>query len=142
MKLPTYTIRNAAILGNAIQFAQATWEAMSQSKHPLVIEFKPESTKRNLQQNKYYWAVLRQIEEQAWIEGRQYSSEVWHEAAKRKFIGVVDLPGGGGMAMSSADLSTSEFAEFVTKVEVWAQMEFGVSLVDMAEPPARFGGAA
>ena len=132
MKLPTYTIRNAAILGNAIQFAQATWEAMSQTKHPLVIEFKPESTKRNLQQNKYYWAILRQIEEQAWIEGRQYSSEVWHEAAKRKFIGIVDLPGGGGMAMSSADLSTQEFAEYVTRVICWANTELGVTFVEEA----------
>jgi hypothetical protein len=137
-----YVVRSLAILERAVTFARLNWEAMSQTKHPLVIEFKPESTKRNLQQNKLYWAILRQIEEQCWVEGKQYSSEVWHEASKRRFIGCVDLPGGGGMAMSSADLSTAEFAEYVTRVEVWAQTELGVSLVDMAEPPARYGGQA
>ena len=142
MKLPTYTIRNAAILGNAIQFAQATWEAMSQTKHPLVIEFKPESTKRSIQALKYHWAVLRQIEEQAWLEGKQYSAEIWNEYAKRKFIGCIDLPGGGAMGMSSENFTTEEYAEYTTKLEVWAQQELGVCLVDMAEPPARYRGVA
>ena len=132
-----YVIRTAAILERAIQFARNNWEAMSQTKHLLTVEFKPESTKRNLQQNKYYWAVLRQIEDQAWIEGRQYSSEVWHEAAKRRFIGCIDLPTGGTMAMSSTGLSTAEFAEYVTRVEVWAQQELGVCLTDPAMPTGR-----
>lgn len=137
-----YVIRSLPILERAIQFARLNWEAMGQTKHPLVIEFKPEKTKRNLQQNRYYWAMLRQIEEQAWIEGRQYSSEIWHEAAKRRFIGLVDLPGGGSMALSSAELSTAEFAEYVTRVEVWAQQELGVNLLDMAEEPMGYRRSA
>ena len=132
-----YVIRSSAILERAIQFARNNWEAMSRTKHPLVIEFKPESQKRSVQANRYYWQVLNQISEQAWIEGRQYSAEVWHEAAKRRFIGCMDLPGGGTMALSSADLNVQEFAEYVTKVEAWAQTELGVCLVDLTEPYGR-----
>ena len=129
-----FIIRSESILERAITFARNNWAAMSKGKHPLVIEFYPEAAKRNIQQNRYYWQILHQIEAQAWVEGRQYSAEVWHECAKRRFIGYTDLPGGGMMAQSTTDLSTKEFAEYVQKVEAWAQVELGVCLLDMETP--------
>jgi len=131
--MKTFILREPRHMEALMAFLAGNWLAMSRTKHPLVVECKPESTKRSTLQNKYYWAVLHQIEEQAWIEGRQYSSEVWHEAAKRRFIGLVDLPGGGTMAQSTTTLSTKEFLDYVTKVEAWAQQELGVSLMDMTE---------
>lgn len=43
---------------------------------------------RSLQQNAFYWAVvLREISEQARIEGVQWSADAWHQYAKRTYLG-------------------------------------------------------
>lgn len=119
-------------------FISQNWRSMADSNKPMVCELKEEKAKRSNDQNKHYWkAVLQQIEEQAWVEGRQYSAEVWHECAKRRFLGLVDLPGGGHMAISTTTLSTKEFAEYVQRVESWAAMELGVSFVENIEPIGR-----
>lgn len=127
-----FILREKRNLDAFLAFLVGNWEAMSSTKHPMQIECKPESSKRNLQQNRYYWQMLHQIESDAWVEGRQYAAETWHELAKRKFIGCLDMPGGGLMAMSTTDLSTKEFAEYVTKVEAWAASELGVQFVEAA----------
>lgn len=132
--MKTFVIRDATILERAIAFARANWQAMAGTKTPLVIEFKPESKKRSTQANRYYWQILHQIETDAWVEGRQYSADIWHELAKRKFIGCADMPGGGLMALSTTELSTSEFAEYVQKVECWAASELGITFIDNTQP--------
>ena len=107
------------------------WKAASDAGMPWVVQIGPEKAKRSHEANKYYFgAVINQISDKAWVEGKQYSSEVWHEIAKRRFIGLVDLPGGGTMAMSSANLSTSEFDEFVKLVEAWAATDLGVVFME------------
>ena len=43
---------------------------------------------RTLQQNRYYWGVvLREISEQAQIEGQRWTVDAWHELFKRQFLG-------------------------------------------------------
>ena len=54
---------------------------------PLEVVIREEKRKRSLDQNRLYWAgPLRDIAEQAWVQGRQYSSEVWNEYFKREFL--------------------------------------------------------
>ena len=133
----TFVLRERRHLENLLVFVAGNWEAMACTKHPMQVDIHPEATKRSLRQNRRYWAVLNQISEQAWIEGRQYSSECWHEAAKRKFIGCIDLPGGGMVAMSTTDLTTKDFAEYCAQVEAWAQTELGCELTEDIEPMGR-----
>ena len=76
--------------------------------------------KRTASQNARYWAIIRYISDTAILDGRQYGVAEWHEYLKRQFLGVLDLPGGGSVAMSSADLTVEAFGEYKTKVEVWA----------------------
>ena len=59
--------------------------------------------KRTSKQNRRYWGrgVLAQIAEQATVNGRLYSAEVWHELMKKKFIGLVELPDGSVIGKSS-----------------------------------------
>ena len=132
-----FILRERRNLDALMAFLAGNWEAMSKTKHPMQVDIQPESTKRSLQQNKRYWAVLNQISDQACIEGRQYSSGCWHEAAKRRFIGCIDLPGGGMVAMSTTDLTTKEFAEYCTRVEAWAQTELACELTEDIEPMGR-----
>ena len=90
--------------------------------------------KRTAAQNRRYWGngVLAQIAAQATVNGKLYAPETWHELAKRKFIGVVELPDGSVVGMSSTGLSTAEFSAFCDQVEAWAASELGVTFYDLA----------
>lgn len=89
--------------------------------------------KRTSKQNRRYWGngVLKQIAEQATVNGRLFSAETWHEQFKRMFIGVVELPNGEVVGMSSTDLDTAQFCEFSDKVEAYAATELGVTFYDL-----------
>jgi len=91
--------------------------------------------KRTTPQNRRYWGrgVLAQIAEQATVNGRLYPAEIWHELAKRKFIGVIELPNGEVIGKSSTDLNTTEFSEFCSQVEAWAASELGVTFYDLED---------
>lgn len=77
-------------------------------------------SKRSQSQNKRYWAMLREIAYCVWLDGKQYSDVVWHEYFARKFIGCIDLPGGGQSSISTTTLSVSEFGDYMTQIEQWA----------------------
>ena len=81
--------------------------------------------KRTIPQNRRYWGkgVLSQIAQQATVNGRLFSAETWHELAKRKFIGVIELPNGEVVGQSSTELTTDEFSRFCDQVEAWAATE-------------------
>ncbi len=128
--LKLFTLRERQHLTNLVRFLEANWEAMAKAGKCMCIECKEEKAKRSNEQNKLYWVLLHQIEDQAWIEGRQYSAEAWHEYARQRFIGCVDLPNGKTMGISTTTLSTKEFSEYVEKVTAWAALELGVQFVE------------
>lgn len=101
-------------------------------KSPWVLTVKRQ--KRTQKQNKRYWGngVLSQIATQAVINGRQYSTESWHELFKRMFIGVEELPDGSVIGKSSTALTTVEFSEFCTQVEAYAATSLGVTFYELA----------
>lgn len=119
-------------------FLRANWTAVAQTEHPLCVEVSSHSTKRSNAQNARYWKILQEISDQAWIEGKQYHPEIFHELAKRTHLGVIDLPGGGKMGRSTATLTTAEFADYCDKVEAWAATELGITFLDPSEPTGRF----
>lgn len=56
---------------------------------PVGIEvlFRAEVKPRTLDQNALMWSCqLRDIALQAWVNGRQFSAEVWHEYFKREYL--------------------------------------------------------
>lgn len=89
--------------------------------------------KRSKPQNRRYWGrgVLAQIAEQATVNGKLYSAETWHEFAKRKFLGVIELPDGSVMSKSTTGLTTAEFSEYCTQLEAYAATELGVVFYDL-----------
>lgn len=130
--MKTFYLRERRNLEALKAFLDANWEAMSKTKTPMQVECKPESKNRSQAQNRYYWNLLKQIESDAWIEGRQYSDECWHEYVKGRFIGYTDIPGGKKKPLSTTNLSTKEFADYVTRVEAWAAQELGIVFVEAA----------
>ena len=111
-------------------FLKSTWREFAASGKPLQITITEEKSKRSLEQNKFYWQVLRTIEETAWIHGQKFSSEAWHEHFKRLFIGCIDLPNGQVAAMSSTALGVEEFGKYIEKVQSYACMELGVEFME------------
>ena len=89
--------------------------------------------KRTPAQNRRYWGggVLAQIAAQATVNGRLYSAETWHEQMKRMFIGVIELPNGQVIGISSTGLTTDEFCKFCDKVEAYACTDLGVTFYDL-----------
>lgn len=123
-----FVLRSAQQLADAVAFLTRHWWPCARERKYLAVSVAVHQDKRTLAQNRrYFGAVLQQIADQVWIEGRgQYSVDVWHEYFKRRFIGVQELPGGGTTAMSSAALGVEAFAQFMTQVEACAALELGV----------------
>lgn len=86
---------------------------------------------RTLAQNKRYFGfLLKAIAAQAWVDGRQYSAEVWHDhlAAEMGFLQETVMPSGEIVVRrrSTTEMSVTEFSEFMQQVEAYAATELGV----------------
>ena len=99
-----------------------------------LLTFQPLKQKRRDAQNRRYWAILHQIAEQLKINGNILIAETWHEWAKRRFIGIKEIPLPDGeiivMGMTSTELEIPEFNDFMTMVEAWA-IDQGVIFNDL-----------
>lgn len=126
-----FVIREGKHLDACKAYLDWEWQDHAMEGCPLVVEITPEKTKRSIQQNRrYFGGTIAQIADQAWLNGRQYSKDVWHEFFCREFIGIEELPKGGTKAVSSTTLDTKAFADFITAVEAYASQELGVRFID------------
>ncbi len=73
--------------------------------------------------------MLRQISEGAFVGGRQFSDEAWHEHFKRQFIGLEELPGGGQAGISTTTLSVAEFGSYMERIEAYASTDLGIEIL-------------
>jgi hypothetical protein len=78
---------------------------------------------RSSEANRRYWSLVHAIAERP-VKGVHYSADTWHIWLKQRFLGSkdIELPSGKTVTipMSTASLDTSEFSDYMTKVEVWA----------------------
>jgi len=107
-------------------FLRSNAKAMASQGRPLAVTVEEYKARRNDAQNRLYWAVLRNISEDAWVDGRQFTSEQWHGYFAGKFIGWADLPGGRQIPISTTSLSVGEFADYVTQVQAYAVTTLGM----------------
>lgn len=57
------------------------------AEHPLEVVIREEVKARKLDQNALMWAgPLKDIAEQSWVAGRQFSDVVWHEHFKKLYL--------------------------------------------------------
>lgn len=104
--------------------------AKAAAGHPLAVSVAEHKAKRSEAQNNMLHALLREISEKAWLNGKQYSVEVWKEHVRRAFIGsdILDMPDGSRVTLgiSTTTLNIAEFAELLDRVQAWATTELGV----------------
>ncbi|EFQ42173.1 recombination protein NinB [Pseudomonas aeruginosa] len=121
----TFRIQGAVGLKLAFRNAFELCKQLMQkdgTSYELVI--RPLKSKRSIEQNKRYWSLLRELAAVAWVDGRQFDDQVWHEQFKRWFIGCEDvsLPDGSTelRGISTTKLTVDEFGIYMTKIEAWA----------------------
>lgn len=128
-----FTLRNGGVWAAVVAFVKANAPSFAGRGEPLRLIVTAEERQRNTQQNRFYWgAVLRAIAEQAWVEGRQFDKDAWHEYFARKF-GVSDelvLPDGEIITRrkSTTQMSVGEFSTYLEQIQAYATSELGVVL--------------
>jgi hypothetical protein len=111
------------------------WAAGRLFTEPFEIVLRPLKAKRSADQNRRYWALLRDVAEVAWINGRQFSDETWHEHFKRELIGreEIILPSGEVevRGISTTTLSVGDMGTYMDSIERWC-VEQGFPLEEAA----------
>lgn len=112
-----FPIQSMVDAGKAFTYISSVWSAAWEAGKPIEVEVRPIGTKRSSEANRRYFGdVLKTISEQAWIEGRQYSTEVWHGYFAGRILGYIDLPGGGRMPEQTSILPRAEFSAYTDQV--------------------------
>ena len=120
----------------------ANWQALAQlvaqnakvfadRGKPLRVIVTEDERKRTDAANRFYWgAVLSAVAEQAWVAGKQYGKEVWHEHFARQYLPHTEIvtPFGEIVARrkSTTELTVSEFADYLQRVQSEAASTLGV----------------
>ena len=138
MRREKYKTRIIRLIGAVqLQAARAILDNLPiDPDHPLEIVVREEVKKRGLDANGYYFMRIGEIAEQAWVEGKKFSKDAWHEYAKKNIMSecVVtkdgetrskweQTPYGSMSVISTTLLERGCFADYTTAVEA-----FGASL--------------
>jgi hypothetical protein len=120
-----FTLRNGSVWNLLVAFVKANAPGCADKGQPLRVIVTAEERKRNEAQNRFYWgAVLRDISAQAWVDGKQFDKDTWHEYFARLY-GVLDeltLPDGEIVTLrkSTTKMSVGEFSTYLNAVQAYA----------------------
>lgn len=135
-------IRRFVIRGH--QQRQAICQLAHNVPEGIEVIFRHEQKQRKSAQNALMWAgLLSRVSRNAWVSGRQYEPEIWHEFFKKEFLPEsfeegITLDGyekykflpDGSMTMvgSTTKLTPKGFAEYLQKVEAYCAVDLGIDL--------------
>lgn len=128
----TFIIRGPEQARALHAFLKANAAALAQQGKPLAVEVREHKAKRSSQANRRYWALLRFISENAFVAGRQFSDDAWHEHFRRKFIGCEDLPDGSTVGISTTTLDVGAFNDYMAQIEAYAATDLGLDMTEFA----------
>lgn len=119
-------------------FLRNNWKAMAGDGKPLAVRVFEYKQKRSDEQNALMWVWLQQIAEQAYVGGRRYDAEIWHEHMKEQFLPEetaagkkkwAQLPNGSRrLVLSTTDLDKAEFTTYLDQIVAYAATDLGVQL--------------
>lgn len=96
----------------------------------LEISIRPYESKRSTEQNRRLWKIYGELADKAWVNGRRYSAETWHEYCKGMFLGyeLKAMPDGTEVKtpISTTTLNTAEMTDYQNRLQAWAAVEFGI----------------
>lgn len=126
-----FTLRNGGVWSALVAFVKANAPTFADKGEPLRVIVTAEERQRNAQQNRFYFgAVLKQISEQAWVDGKQFNKDTWHEYFARAY-GVLEemtLPDGEiiNRRKSTTLMTVGEFTEYLNQIQAYAAGTLGV----------------
>ena len=86
-----------------------------------------EPRKRTVEQNRLYWAILKEIEEQHSIDGVKYRAAAWHEVLKQALLPVTieKAPDNKEVKIykSTAKLNKEEFSNLLNDLQSFCRDE-------------------
>ena len=133
----TFLLIDEVVLKRLGAFLRANWRACAQAGRPLAVTVSEYKAKRNNEQNRLYWKLLKRIADDGWVGGRRFSDEAWHEHFRRTLIGVeeVVLPDGAVITrgISTTGLSVTEMSNYIDQALQFAVEELGLE-IDMDAP--------
>lgn len=116
----------------------ANWQNMATTGDPMAVRLSIYRKDRSNEQNALMWVWLDKIAQDGWASGQQFSTEIWHEYAKRELLpdecarGIKKwrhLPTGERiLQMGTSHLNTEEMGVYLDKLQAWAVTEVGVEL--------------
>lgn len=126
--LRTFVLRDEINARALWSFLKNNWMARAGEGKPLAVTIQEHKAKRSDEQNKRYWVVLNEISAKAWVNGRQFSADAWHEFFKTKFIGYEETPDQRRIGISTTTLAVAEFGEYMTRIEAYAVDDLGIEI--------------
>ena len=138
----TIILANPAVQSNAIMVVRNL-----PTDGTIEIAIRPRRKTRSPSQNALMWgARLRDISQQAWVQGRQFSEDCWHEFLKAEYLPEGDEPniaelvkdpakyhkwewmpdGSRRLSGSTTQLTTRGMVMYMTQVEAYAAQDLGV----------------
>jgi hypothetical protein len=131
----TFVIGMLSTLRPRMVLAYKAAEALVKAGRDVEVIVRQRKSKRSIEQNKRYWALLREVSAAVWVDGRQFSDEVWHEQFRRWFIGIdeIVMPDGEIVmrGISTTTLSVAEFGDYMARIEQWC-VEQGYPVMEAA----------
>ena len=96
----------------------------------LEVCIRPYNSKRSIEQNRRLWKIYSKLADEAWVNGRRYSAETWHEYCKGMFLGyeLKAMPDGTEVKtpISTTTLNTAEMTDYQNRLQAWAAGSFGL----------------
>jgi hypothetical protein len=114
-----------------VSLMKANAKACIERGTPIRLIVTTEERRRTPEANAFYWGVvLREISEQAWVNGNQFTADTWHEYYAEQYCPRVEvtLPSGEifSRRKSTSDMTQKEFADYMTRVQANAASEHAV----------------
>lgn len=101
-----------------------------ESNAELEVCIRPYNSKRSIEQNRRLWKIYGELADKAWVNGRRYSAETWHEYCKGMFLGyeLKAMPDGTEVKtpISTTTLNTAEMTDYQNRLQAWAAGNFGL----------------
>jgi hypothetical protein len=130
--MTTFVLRAPEHAHKLIAFLKENAGEQARIGQPLVVSIEAYAVKRSVEQNRKLHAILNEIAENVYIDGRRYDVEAWKEQVRRRFIGTeeLDLPNGTRIerGVSTTTLNASQFSELIERVSAWAATELLVEV--------------
>jgi hypothetical protein len=125
-----FTLRNGGVWSALVAFVRANAPTFADKGEPLRVIVTAEEKQRNAAQNRKLHAMLTEIANNAWWNGKQYPMEFWKEYYRRRFLlkDEYETPDGEIIQVywSTADLSVKQFSELIENIHAEGANEFGI----------------